>query len=599
MSEILQQERPGNATSVSTVYTAEIKKLSTDLQGVIPQLQDSNRGLTKSIALIHEAMQKEGAADNNDLRNHLAYAVQDTERQLGKGNVPMSDGLRKEMTERALTIPGLQDEQMKTLLKSTDTLEDRGLVLDIRKTAYAIAAEGGVGSGAQAADTRIEDLQRRVAPAAQPSAPPGSKVDSASPQVEVVERRKPTFSVTRAPASEQSSVSKSSSPDPNPERQASPPSQSPQGEVAPKEPELSGKAPAQPDVKASAPKTDAKEVSNTSRQASPNGANTKPKKKAPAQIDVQAPNPLPADSKSGNRSETSIQGRIDNEPSAAQGTGPISGSRSDQAHTTPSPGDRPVPQEAPPTRVQAEVSTTQGFVAAVESSGATSRATLGKSAIRRIAEAAGPATKSASHFPYVPFGGRIASQKVVGEDRQADRLMAQAETAGRNAAEAVETFTAGIGRSFMNKVEAAAQKEPGGAAAVLQEMRQGGRHAELRQEFDKQLKTDASFARAYNGATNAVGDYGKARVAVNDRLKAKGLSTTLADERLQSTDAALGEDASRIPGRAQGKSVLEELAEKASAMLQKAVDKVASVFRRPEEPVVQQAARAAPSMSMG
>lgn len=177
--------------------------------------------------------------------------------------------------------------------------------------------------------------------------------------------------------------------------------------------------------------------------------------------------------------------------------------------------------------------------------------------------------------------------------------MTQAETAGRNAAEAVETFTAGVGRSFMNKLEAATQKEPGGVAAVLQEMRQGGKHADLRQEFDKRLKTDSSFASAYSGATNAVGDYGKARLAINDRLKAKGLSTTLADERLQGTDAALGEEASRIPGRAQGKSVLEELAEKASAMLQKAIDKVTSVFRRPDEPAAQQAARAAPSMSMG
>ena len=286
------------------------------------------------------------------------------------------------------------------------------------------------------------------------------------------------------------------------------------------------------------------------------------------------------------------QGAVNREP---QPVAP--GPARERVQAVPSPGDpsRSTSSQLPAQEVfgrpPASPTTMSGAASAQARSG---RVTM----LRKLAESARSPSEALPAQHYVPFGGRVSAQRATGEDRRADRLLTQAETAGRNAAEAVETFSAGVGRSFMNKVEAAAEKEPGGVPAVLQEMRQGGKHASLRQELDKKLKTDAAFASSYSNTANALGEYGKARIAVADHLKSKGLSSQLADERLQRTDAALGEEAARIPGRAQGKSMLEELAEKASAMLQKAVDKVTSMFRKPEEQVAPQQSRPTPSMSM-
>jgi hypothetical protein len=41
----------------------------------------------------------------------------------------------------------------------------------------------------------------------------------------------------------------------------------------------------------------------------------------------------------------------------------------------------------------------------------------------------------------------------------------------------------------MNRIRVAARAEPGGIAAVLSEMRQGGRFADLRQQFNNALET--------------------------------------------------------------------------------------------------------------
>ena len=104
-------------------------------------------------------------------RHQLAYAVQDTEKALG-APVSMPAELRIEMVDRAGSAPGLENERMLALMRSTANIGDRKLVQDIR------SAGAELGGSAEQANPRgtssIEALENRarLAPRA-PETPAG------------------------------------------------------------------------------------------------------------------------------------------------------------------------------------------------------------------------------------------------------------------------------------------------------------------------------------------------------------------------------------------------------------------------------------------
>ncbi|TDH62368.1 hypothetical protein E2C06_12225 [Dankookia rubra] len=161
-------------------------------------------------------------------------------------------------------------------------------------------------------------------------------------------------------------------------------------------------------------------------------------------------------------------------------------------------------------------------------------------------------------------------------DRRAARVVADAESAGRAAMTAVESFVSGLGRHLLERVQTAAAREAGGGLnSVIKEMRQGGKHADLRTEFDEALRTPA-FARSYDQAVKAIGRYAEARQAQMQEFGRRGIDPAKAAA-FERIDASLGEDAARIPGREGGKSALQELATKAAEVFMAAVDKVRSL----------------------
>ncbi len=589
----------------------DLPALARNLHDLLPKIQNVDHGLARGIDVIGRELA--GGKDPADVkvRTQVAFLVQDAERHLGKGAVPMAPELREEMTERAATVPGLQDERMKRLLGATDGMDDRRLVRDIRRTAMTMGSGDGSSATAAAADKHVEELERRAGITAGPgglaksdeaiavsasndAAPP--RPNFGQPRVEPARAASSPIEASVPPAATTAGaggVDGTQAARPLTPRGQGPVSDEPPPHPGPVEVQPAGKAapvneaPAKPDHV-----IPPVEGTATGRAVHPDlappAARDVPRAGSPSErAEPAARRPAAEGGAQGN-----AQGAVNREP---QPEAP--GSVRERVQPVPSPGDPSRSTSSPPPAQEAFGRPPAGPTAM--SGAASAQARSGRvTMLRKLAESARPPSEALPAQHYVPFGGRVSAQKATGEDRRADRLLTQAETAGRKAAEAVETFSAGLGRSFMSKVEAAAEKEPGGVPAVLQEMRQGGKHASLRQELDKNLKTDAAFASSYSNTANALGEYGKARVAVADHLKSKGLSSQLADERLQRTDAALGEGAARIPGRAEGKSMLEELAEKASAMLQKAVDKVTSMFRKPEEQIAPQQSRPTPSMSM-
>ncbi len=574
--------------------------LARNLHDFLPKIQNLDRGLARGIDVIGRELANGEDPVDVKVRTQVAFAVQDTERHLGQGAVPMTAQLRQEMTERATTVPGLQDERMERLLKTTEGLDDRRLVRDIRQAAMSMGSAGGGSAPSATNDKHVEELERRAgitavsSPASNDAAPP--RPNFGRPRVGLSGSASASVEPSAPPAAAMGAVGNADGAQP-----AGPPAPRRQGPGSDEPPPHPGPAEAQP-VDRVAPVA----------QASGRRDQAVPAVEEPVLGRPGHPDPMPSPIREAPRSRPPLgqvepaarQSALEAEPQGSAAAATIRdpqpaapGAMRDRVHSVPSPGDASRSTLSPPQvqegaeRPSANPTMMNGTPAAQPRGG---RVTL----LHRLAASAQRSSDVLPAQHYVPFGGRVSAQRATGEDRRADRLLTQAETAGRNAVEALETFRTGVGRTFMNKVEAAAEKEPGGVPAVLQEMREGGKHASLRQELDKKLKTDTAFASSYGKAANALGNYGEARIAVADRLKSKNLSSQVADERLQRTDVALGEEAARIPGRAQGKSALEELAEKAAAMLQKAVDKVTSMFRKPEEAVAQQQSRPTPSMSI-
>jgi hypothetical protein len=114
-------------------------------------------------------------ARHNDptFRHQLAYTVQDVENAL-RAPLAMSAELRVEMVDRAGSAPGLQNERMQELMRSTANIGDRNLVRDIR------LAGAEIGSNADQSRpptiSNIESLENRARLAARaPEGPTSSE----------------------------------------------------------------------------------------------------------------------------------------------------------------------------------------------------------------------------------------------------------------------------------------------------------------------------------------------------------------------------------------------------------------------------------------
>ena len=197
--------------------------------------------------------------------------------------------------------------------------------------------------------------------------------------------------------------------------------------------------------------------------------------------------------------------------------------------------------------------------------------------------------------PLTPMADRIAGfQQRMMEGRDEIALRA-AERSGRAAMEALDGFRNGEGATIMNRIRDAARSEPGGMAAVLAEMREGGRFADLRQQFNAALTDEKGVAQAYDKAASALARYGQDRTTVEQVISRRPDAANLS-AKFEQMDAQIGEAADSTPSRRDGKSMIEDLAKQAADLIQRAVDAVRSAFSR--QPMAEAGTRAAPAPSM-
>jgi hypothetical protein len=199
--------------------------------------------------------------------------------------------------------------------------------------------------------------------------------------------------------------------------------------------------------------------------------------------------------------------------------------------------------------------------------------------------------------PPTPMAGRLAAFESRMQESRDERTLGRAEKSGRAALDALDAFRTGEGAIVVNRIRAAARSEPGGIAAVLSEMREGGRFADLRQQFNNALETERGITAAYDKAAAALARYGQDRTAIEQVIARRPDAANLS-AKFEQMDAQIGEAAAGTPSRRDGKSMVDDLAQKAAELLQRAVDAVKSVFNRSPSADARTRTAPAPSMSV-
>lgn len=151
-------QKGAEAASADAGRTSEAKTRE-PVRELIDKLERARESITRidpalgsTIRQIAERADVPGQLEDLRFRTRIAYVLQDVAKLVGPITVRQPD-LRDEMTRLAATSPGLQNERMKEVIRSTPALDDRTLIRDIRKHAMAIAGES---------DQRSPDVQSRI-----------------------------------------------------------------------------------------------------------------------------------------------------------------------------------------------------------------------------------------------------------------------------------------------------------------------------------------------------------------------------------------------------------------------------------------------------
>ena len=189
MSETISTPRRPEASEARDPIHDLVARLNRDAT----QLAAKDPDLSRSVRQLAEAADRPGRADDANFRTRAAYALQDMER-LGGPISTVPTALREEMTRLAAAAPGLQNDRLQDLVRSTKSLDDMQLVRDIRRTALEVAFQGGDQSGKLVMD-RVEALENRARLGSGPSTGPAERNQS---------QTTPPGPTSRSPAADES-----------------------------------------------------------------------------------------------------------------------------------------------------------------------------------------------------------------------------------------------------------------------------------------------------------------------------------------------------------------------------------------------------------
>jgi hypothetical protein len=195
-----------------------------------------------------------------------------------------------------------------------------------------------------------------------------------------------------------------------------------------------------------------------------------------------------------------------------------------------------------------------------------------------------------------PISERLTTFEAKMRDGKDNRTLDAAETVGKRAVQALRTFSETQAATVLTKVQEAAKSEPGGIGQVIAEMREGGRFADLRTQFANALATDKAMAAGYDNAAAAVAKYGQERTAIEAILARRPDAAELY-ARFEDLDRDIVRRASATPSKAEGRSMIDDVAQKAAELLLRAIDNIRSMFSRSASPGASTGPGPSPAMS--
>jgi hypothetical protein len=178
-----------------------------------------------------------------------------------------------------------------------------------------------------------------------------------------------------------------------------------------------------------------------------------------------------------------------------------------------------------------------------------------------------------------PFGARLSAFENKLAQGRDDIALRGVEKSARAALEALDGFRNGEGAVMLNRIREAARTDPGGMSGVLSEMREGGKFADLRQQFNNALADEKGFSAAYDQAANALARYSQDRSGAEQIIARRPDATNLS-AKFETMDREIGQAAGEIPSRRDGKSMIEDISKQVAEMVQRAVDTVKAFFTR-------------------
>lgn len=209
-----------------------------------------------------------------------------------------------------------------------------------------------------------------------------------------------------------------------------------------------------------------------------------------------------------------------------------------------------------------------------------------------------PATPPPWSDEPAPLTGRLGSYEQRKADQNSNQLVTKAQEAAQNAVRAVEALGAGPGSGVLSKIRQAASNDPDGLPGVMGGMQQGGKYAQLRAEFNAAMTAEKAFAASYDKVASAAGQYATARQTAGNDYAHRGVDPAQLEGQFAAVDKAIGEGTASVPGRNDGKSMQQELAEKAAEFFRQLMERLKSTISPEPKPGTAPAPTPSPGMSM-
>ncbi|WP_024882322.1 hypothetical protein [Methylosinus sp. LW3] len=565
-------------------------------------------------------------------KTDLAYVLQDAEKLVEPLRVDRD--LRDELTQLAASSPGLKNEQMRSLLQKTETLDDPDLVARLREKAAEIAAKSNQATKAVqgeifALSFEVLEAKRRE-PAAAPSAssPIGSEPATAKPSVGdaeppsppskpaadagAVAARQAEIEAFGDPAASSRSVT-SSRPSPDPAGQS-------EAESSRTSPAAADELPHTAPVASTAAPSEANEASAAEPAERAADIQSAPADKAKIEIAAfDASSPTPARPSTTSEPVQDVANPEPKSPQAPSSQTPAPAAGGAAAASTPANDDRnlaasaarpaspatspkapepPEPDETDPTTKHDVQIVQEKLVVGGVFGKALGVVGRSASAIGRILEAATPSAQAAlQQGAQQPRESSAREKQANTEDVQRrlqnfentrmqskrnDSMLYAANTSGRAALDAMGALRDAPGASILNRIQDAAANNKGGMNAVIEGMKAGGPFEGLRKELKAAIGQNNSFGAAYDRAAEALTQYGVDRERIVLALASHPNHSNW-NEHFKKLDAAVGEAASALPKKEGDGSMLEHLGEKAREIVEKVLEKIKAVFHRDPE----------------